>query len=237
MGSGVMIIVFSAIGAGLKFIDDAFDEGVFSKRSAVLLAPVLVAVWITVSVLDAISATILFAVLAGVLLVGKIDNAIFKISAISIVLAAPLSGKISILWPPFLALTMAGIMDEIGNNYVDNNRSHRAVEFFFLHRFVMKIGVFSLCAISIFPWIYLLAFMAFDMSYDITGIFGQWMMDANAAEKLTLNGVRNKDLTLRIFTTAVLLCNEVPMGSSDWTFYFPEKKVRFTSILSSMALE
>ncbi len=233
-----LLAAFAAIGGGLKFIDEAFDEGIYSKRLAVALAPLLVAIWIAVSALDAVSATILFSILAGVLLSGKIDNAIFKISTFSIILAALLSGKIGILFPPFVALTVAGIIDEIGNNYVDGNRSHRALEFFFLHRFSMKICVFAICAVSLFPWVYLLAFLAFDASYDLVGIFGQWAMHSKAA-KAPLDGILRPtgNLNIRVLTTAILLCSETPSGLSRGTFYSPREKMELASILSAMALD
>ncbi len=234
-----LIAAFAAIGGGLKFIDEAFDEGIFSKRAAILLAPVLVAVWIAVSIIDAASATILFSILAGVLLAGKIDNAIFKTSSISLILAALLSGKIGILWPLFLALTIAGIIDEIGNNYVDSNRSNKIVEFFFLHRFTMKIGVFSLCAISMLPWRYLLAFLAFDVSYDLVGMIGQLTAGTNPVKRPSLTAARRPtgNLDIKILTTAALLCNELPKDISNWTFYPPGKKLELSSALSTIALE
>lgn len=231
-----LIVAFAAIGGGIKFIDEAFDEGIFNKRVAYLLAPALVAVWMAVSLFDAISATILFSILAGVLLAGKIDNTIFKTSAISILLAALLSGKISILWTPFLSLTIAGIIDEFGNNYVDSNRARKAVEFFFLHRFTMKIGVTLLCAFSIFSWDYLFAFLAFDMSYDLVGMLGQWTMRSNSTAVIPINKNPAGDAGIGIFTSAVHLCKDVPKGFSAWTFYPTGKKVEFTGLLSSISL-
>ncbi len=231
-GIELIIVVFSTIGGGLKFIDDAFDEGIFSKRSAFLLAPAPITVWMYISLVDTISATILFAILTGVLLTGKIDNTIFKTSATSIVLMALLSGKISILWPPFLMLVLVGVVDEIGNNYIDNNRTNKAVEFFFAHRFAMKIGVLLLCAVSVFPWAYLLAFLAFDMSYDLVGMIGHWMMDGRPS----LNASRYGEITVGVLTTTVLLLSEVPKDLS-WTFYLPERRVKFTSVLSSVVLK
>jgi hypothetical protein len=173
--TSAVILTFGVIGAGLKFIDEAFDEGVFSKRSAALIAPFLVIAWMCLSIYDPSSATILFAILAGVILSGKIDNLVFKASSAVLILAALLSRKLNLLWFPFIVLTFLGIADERGNDYADANGMNRIVRFFFLHRFSMKLGVLVLCLTSYLPWAYLFAFLVFDTSYDLVGGLGQRM--------------------------------------------------------------
>jgi len=168
-----IIIAFSIIGAGLKYIDDAFDEGKFSKKKAVIIAPFIVLIWIWLSLFDSISATILFAILFAVLVTGKIDNLIFIVSAIALTIILALTQMLNLLWIPLAFLTLMGIVDEKGNDYVDNHETYRLVERFFSYRFCMKLGVLSLCILAVTPWLYLFAFLAFDASYELVRLVGK----------------------------------------------------------------
>lgn len=170
-----IIISFAAIGAGLKYIDDAFDEERFSKIKAILTALILVIIWIGVSISDSIAATILFSVLFAVLLTGKIDNLAFKIGAISLISILYVTRAINFLMIPFSILILLGIADEEGNDYVENNKIPKLVKFFFAHRCSMKLGVLGLCMALLFPWIYFIAFLSFDIAYDFVDRSGIWM--------------------------------------------------------------
>lgn len=165
----LVLLSFGVIGGGLKFIDEAFDENAFSRKFAFVMAALVTIVWLGISIYDATSATILFAILAGVLLSGKVDNPAFKMGALALLSLLFLSGRLDIILLPFLILTLAGIIDEKGNDYVDSRKANKAVKFFFLHRFSMKLGVFALCFWSYLAWLYLFTFMTFDIAYDLVG--------------------------------------------------------------------
>lgn len=167
-----IILAFAIIGAGLKYIDDAFDEGVFSKKIAMLMAPILVIIWSRLSIFDSFSATILFSILFAVLLSGKIDNLAFKMSAIALIFVLVLIRMLNFSLIPLFVLTVMGIADEKGNDYVDIHKLSK-LEFFFSHRWSMKVGMLSLCTVSLLPWLYLCAFLAFDAAYEFVKIFGR----------------------------------------------------------------
>ena len=169
----LIVLAFAIIGAGLKYIDDAFDEDIFSKRAAMLIAPILVIIWSCLSISDSVSATILFSILFAVLLTGKIDNLVFKVCSIALILILVLSGMLNFLWIPLFSLIMMGVADEKGNDYVDNHATLKLGQFFFSHRFSMKIGVLGLCIFSLLPWFYLGAFLAFDGAYESVSIMGK----------------------------------------------------------------
>jgi hypothetical protein len=168
-----IILAFAVIGAGLKYIDDAFDEDTFSKKKAILIAPIIVLIWICLSLFDSISATILFSILFAVLLTGKIDNLIFKVSTIALISILVLSQMLNLLWIPLLILILMGVADEKGNDYVDNHATLTLVEFFFSYRFCMKMGLLSLCILTLLPWLYLLAFLAHDGAYESVRILAK----------------------------------------------------------------
>jgi hypothetical protein len=162
----LLITAFALIGFGLKYIDDAFDEGLFSKDVAKLMAPILVVIWAGVSILDSISATVLFSILFAVLLAGKVDNLAFKLSSIALIVIFLLTPASHLLLVPFFALTVMGVVDEKGNDYVDSHKIGEVGEFFFAHRCGMKLGILGLCVVSLLPWVYLIAFLAFDTAYE-----------------------------------------------------------------------
>ena len=161
-----IIASFAIIGFGLKYIDDAFDENRFSKTVAKLFAPILVLLWISVSLLDSISATVLFAILIAVLLSGKVDNRVFKLSAITLIAVVVLTQFAHFSLVPLAVLTVLGITDEKGNDYVDAHETGKLRKFFLAHRCGMKLGALSLCLASFLPWLYLAAFLAFDAAYE-----------------------------------------------------------------------
>jgi hypothetical protein len=161
-----IVAAFAIIGYGLKYIDDAFDEARFSKRRAMLMAPLLVALWACVSIYDVGSATVLFAILFAVLLTGKVDNLAFKLSSIALLAMLFLALMSRFSYMPLAVLTVLGIADEKGNDYADGNRLGGLTEFFFAHRCSMKVGTLGLCLASFLPWLYLLAFLAFDLAYE-----------------------------------------------------------------------
>ena len=165
-----IIVSFATIGFGLKYIDDAFDEDRFSKTTAKLFAPILVLLWISVSLLDSFSATVLFAILIAVMLSGKVDNRVFKLSAIALIAVVVLTQYDRFSWLPLVVLTVMGVTDEKGNDYVDAHETGAIREFFFAHRCGMKVGVLSLCIVSFLPWLYLAAFLVFDTAYELVGL-------------------------------------------------------------------
>ena len=179
----LIIIAFAIIGAGLKYIDDAFDEDIFSKRIAMLIAPIIVIVAVILAIKDEASQTILFSILLAVLIGGKVDNLVFKLSSIAFLLllflpSFGLYGAINFLWIPLVIITSTGVIDERGNDYIEKNKTNELTNFFFEHRFSMKIGMLTVCAFQFLPWLYLLAFLAFDGAYESVRILGKTLVEA-----------------------------------------------------------
>ena len=57
------LLAYPILGAGIKYIDDAFDENKFNKKIALVIAPILGILWAYTMLIDGVSATILLAVL------------------------------------------------------------------------------------------------------------------------------------------------------------------------------
>jgi hypothetical protein len=178
----LVVAAFAVIGGGLKYIDEAFDEGTFNKRIATVLASFLIVIWLGLSMLDPTSGTILLAVLLGVVFTGKIDNSVFEMSTATIFGALVLLGKFLIA--PLLLLSATGIIDEKGNDYVDNSKSsNKFVKFFFLHRFTMKLGLLLVCLSGFFAIEYFISFLFFDIAYDSVGIVSSAYSEGIVIEK------------------------------------------------------
>ena len=172
-----IILAFAIIGAGLKYIDDAFDEDRYSKKKAIVIAPIIVLVACILAIKDTASQTILFSILLSVLIGGKVDNGIFKVSSIAFLLLLSLPsfylyGTMNFFWMPLIIITITGIIDEKGNDYVDENKTNKLIHFFFEHRFSMKIGMLTVCVFQFLGWFYLFAFLAFDGAYESIRIYG-----------------------------------------------------------------
>jgi len=174
------VIIFAAIGAGLKIIDDTFDEGVFDKRLAGIIAPALVVMALILSISDAAAATVLLSILLAVIFAGKVDNLIFKINAFAFSLLFCITASFDLLWMHLLALTIAGVVDEKGNDFVDRHDAPRPLKIFFVHRCMMKVCMLLLCVLSLMPWLYFFALLAFDLSYDSIKLFSDHKKEKRA---------------------------------------------------------
>jgi hypothetical protein len=164
-------VAFAVLGAGLKYIDDAFDEKVFNKKLAYLIAPLLGLLWAYTMTLDAVAATILLAILLGVLLKGKIDNIAHMVGLIVIIGIIVVAG-VQLLFVPLIILAAAALLDEVGNDCVDKSRLlvggklwQRFVIAFFDQRWVAKVAILGLVVVGSLSWFFFVAMLLFDGAY------------------------------------------------------------------------
>jgi hypothetical protein len=166
-----LIFSFFLLGALIKFIDDCFDEGLASKSFATLSAVIVSVLWAYNMSLSAASATILAAIVIGVVVKGKVDNIAFQIGVLAIGTILFFFGFFQFLWFPLILISLAGIIDEIGNDFVDEKNiylrgnSGKFVHLFFEYRMFMKIVVFLFAWFAFFDLIYFIAFLFWDLGY------------------------------------------------------------------------
>ncbi len=158
------LFLFIVLGAGLKIIDDIYDRGAPGRRGAFVLAPILVLTWIYLSNFDKGYATILGAVLLSSLIAGKIDNAVFKVSAACII-AAWLILDVDVLIIPLGVLVLLGVLDEFLDGYRGNVAS--GIGNLLKHRVGMKIGVVMLLVFGHLEAIHVFSLLAFDLAYEV----------------------------------------------------------------------
>ena len=171
------IVGYALVGGGIKYIDDAFDENTYNKRTAMLLSPVIAVLWVFLMVLSAPSATILGAIFLSVALRKKIDTIALQVGAVAVIAGVVLLYLYRVLdfrFGPLVFLTVAGILDEIGNDFVDRHVSVRGfIYYFFEYRFVLKIAVFALAYMGFYGWEYFFAFLGFDLAYAWVGHYSE----------------------------------------------------------------
>jgi len=177
-------LAYFLLGGGIKYIDAAFDDKVFKKRNAIIIAPFLGILWSYTMLINEISASILLAVLIAVLIKGKIDNMAHLIGLITIIIFGIfiilfIDGN-GFMLLPLIFLTSAGIIDEVGNDIIDYNKSQKKVRFrynfliyFFGRRYLMKTAIIYIALIGLFPLYFVLAFIFFDESYMIIDLYSQ----------------------------------------------------------------
>jgi len=175
------LLSYTILGAGIKYIDAAYDDKVFSKKIALIIAPVLGILWAYTMVINQVSATILLAILLGVFLKGKIDN-YAHLAGFLIILAIIFLLGVQLMIVPLILLATAALLDEIGNDLIDkykerlnkNSYSHKFVVKFFDHRWVMKIAILWLAIMSVIPILFFLAMVLFDYSYLGVRLYSQF---------------------------------------------------------------
>jgi len=166
------ILSFLVLGAGIKFVDAAYDDHAFSKRTALLAAPLLGSLWAYTMYVDAVSATILCAILAGVLLKGKIDNWA-HLAGLGVIGGVLVVSGVHLLILPLIILAASALLDEVGNDAIDKRRSrlqHKgtpgtALLMFFDHRWTLKVAILALAALGMIPIVFFFAMLCFDYAY------------------------------------------------------------------------
>ncbi|MEM0493167.1 MAG: hypothetical protein QXS02_04345 [Candidatus Thermoplasmatota archaeon] len=174
----IILLSYTTIGAGLKYIDDAFDEQTFNKHIALAMAPLIAILWVYNMIIDPISATILLAIMIGVLIKGKIDNYGHAIGLTTIIILVLIAG-IQVLWLPLLMIISSVVLDEVGNDVIDYNRNnlkmsniqHRLIVTFFDQRWLTKITVLYLVLLGIAPWYFFSAIFFFDSAYLLVRMY------------------------------------------------------------------
>jgi len=184
------LLIYPILGAGLKYVDDAFDEQTFSKKFAYVVAPIIGVLGAYAILINPISATILLAVVIGVLLKGKIDNRAHLFAFVTFFITFILLGIMQVIILPLIFLSAAAILDEVGNDVIDYNGSyHKRKRFrykfalyFFGRRYMMKAALLYVVLVGVFPLYFLIAFILFDEAYIVVSLYSQSIMDTSDAQ-------------------------------------------------------
>ena len=144
----------------------------YNKKIALCLAPFLGLLWAFTMLINPVAATILLAVIFGVVLKGKIDNIAHFLGLIVIVAIVFFAG-VQLMIIPLVFLALAALIDEFGNDFVDKKKNsmnkfklyHRVVFGFFDQRWTLKVAILILSIAGIVPYIFFFSMMSFDYAY------------------------------------------------------------------------
>jgi len=178
------LIAYPILGAGIKYIDAAYDEKTFNKKTALIITPPLAVLWTYTMLINPISTTILLAILLGVLIKNKIDNYAHLLGSaiiVTIFIITIYLKNIELIILPLIFLISAAIIDEVGNDIIDYNKKnlkknrfrHQFSLYFFGRRYVMKIAILYLIIFGIVELYFLLAMILFDEAYIITDLYSR----------------------------------------------------------------
>lgn len=204
--SMILVLGYAVIGGLIKYIDQAFDIDVFSKKTAKFLAiPTAILMALFMALNDS-SATIFFAIVLGLALTKKIDNIAFQIGLFFLIMIPVFFGEyVKVQWLPFSLLFIACIGDEYTNDWADLKIKKRMydealglkkeqitlkqkiLEMLFEHRILMKLMVAVLAVVGIFQPVYLLAFLAFDFAYKAVEMYSFSLKKYNLNKNLESN--------------------------------------------------
>ena len=174
------LLAYAILGGGIKYIDAAYDEKTFNKKVALVFAPLLGALWAYTMLIDPYSASILLAILLGVLMKGKIDNPAHLLGFF-IILAIVVLAQVQLVILPLIILAVAALLDEIGNDIIDNKKEsfsksrflHQFTIAFFEQRWVLKIVLLGIAIAGIIPIYFFLAMLLFDYAYFMIRLYSQ----------------------------------------------------------------
>lgn len=159
--------VFVTLGVAIKFGDQAFDEDLYDRNLALLLAvPAGLAMGVLMMV-DVNTLMIFTGLLLALFLSSKIDNVAFKIGAILAGALAGLSLLSGVMLLEMLVIALvalAGYMDEVTSDRADHAGSWAPL---LAQRPFLKALVLLLCITgALSSYLYLFAFLGFDFGYS-----------------------------------------------------------------------
>jgi hypothetical protein len=181
----ILFLLFPVLGAGIKYVDAAFDEEVFNKNKAIIFAIFLGILWAFTMILHPMAATILLAVILGVLVKGKIDNVAHAAGLVSILIFYMilwyLFDGVIIYFMPLFFLAAAAVLDEIGNDVISYNSEfsnnhtfgYQFFKYFFGRRHFMKVALIYLFIVAGYPLYFFVAFLFFDEAYMMVALYSQ----------------------------------------------------------------
>jgi hypothetical protein len=176
----ILVSSYAFLGGAIKYIDQAYDEGIGSISLAKTLAIVSGLVMGAVMVLDGGFSTAFFlAMLISLIVTKKIDNWSFMAGTVTglatFALGAFLWGA-DIMLVPLAVFLIAGAVDELADGFAHGRNLGRAVEYFLHYRPFSDFALVALIVLVPFHWAYLIPYFAFTFSYLLIGIMDEGQM-------------------------------------------------------------
>jgi len=176
----ILVSSYAFLGGAIKYIDQAYDEGIGSISLAKILAIASGLIMGAIMVLDGGFSTAFFlAMLISLIVTKKIDNWSFMAGTVTglatFALGAFLWGA-DIMLVPLAVFLIAGAVDELADGFAHGRNLGRAVEYFLHYRPFSDFALVALIVLVPFHWAYLIPYFAFTFSYLLIGIMDEGQM-------------------------------------------------------------
>jgi len=191
----LLIASYAFLGGAIKFVDQAYDEGLFSRRTALVVALFAGLVMGLLMAYDSPFSTAFYvAMLISLVLARKIDNTAFYLGT-AVALAAlavswPLAGPALLLVPMALFL-IAGFVDEVADGWSERRGMCGWPRAVLAYRPFSDLALVAMMLMGIFGWAYLLPYFAFTLAYLMvtrSSDFGALLSMANRMAHLPFRG-------------------------------------------------
>jgi len=164
-----LLVTYAFLGGSIKFIDQAYDEHSFDRRSANLVAILAGVVMGFLMVADSPFSTAFFvAMLISLFVAKKMDNLAFVIGALVAVGSFLLffgQYDVILLLFPIVGFLLAGFVDELMDELAHRWELRGTMESFLTYRPFSDIALVIMVLLGVFGWVYLIPYFAFTLAY------------------------------------------------------------------------
>ena len=164
-----LLVTYAFLGGSIKFIDQAYDEHSFDRRSANLLAILAGVVMGFLMAADSPFSTAFFvAMLISLFVAKKMDNLAFVIGALVAVGSFLLffgQYDVILLLFPIVGFLLAGFVDELMDELAHRWELRGTMESFLTYRPFSDIALVIMVLLGVFGWVYLIPYFAFTLAY------------------------------------------------------------------------
>jgi hypothetical protein len=180
------VVAYAFLGGAIKYIDQAYDEGIGSIRISKMLAIVSGLVMGACMIFDGgFSTAFYLAMLISLVLTKKIDNWSFMVGTL-VALVTYIAGAFiwgaELMLLPLAVFLIAGAVDEIADGIAHKMRFGPAMEYFLHYRPFSDIALVLLIAFTPFSWFYLAPYFAFTIFYMLIGTLEEGQVTESVKE-------------------------------------------------------
>ena len=165
----IVVPLYAFLGISIKFIDQAYDEEMYSLKVANLLAAISGVVMGGLMVFDSPFSTAFFlAMIISLVLAKKIDNFAFRLGTVTSLVALcllMLLYEVVFLWGVVVIFLFAGFIDEVMDGAAHKLKMHWAMDWFLHYRPFSDMAVIMLAFVGTIGWAYLVPYFAFTFGY------------------------------------------------------------------------
>ena len=170
----ILVASYAFLGGAIKYIDQAYDEGIGSIPIAKMLAVLSGLLMGAIMVMDGGFSTAFFlAMLISLIVTNKIDNWSFMAGTVTGLLTFTAGALIwggNVMLLPLVVFLIAGALDELAGGFAHRRDLGRAMEYFLHYRPFSDFALVALIVWVPFEWTYLAPYFAFTFSYLIVGM-------------------------------------------------------------------